>query len=148
MKVKKIMSKEVVAVSEDDTVKEVAKLFVQKKIGGAPVLRGDELVGMISEDDLIMQDVKIQFPSFIQFLDSFIYLGSMRHFEETLKKAVGARVRDVMTTDVVWVSEEDTIEDAATLMIEKRVNRVLVLRDGKLVGIVAKEDIIKAISRS
>lgn len=148
LKVKDIMSKDVITVSPDDTVKDIAKLFADKKISGAPVLKGEELVGMVSEDDLIMQDVKIHFPTFIQFLDSFIYLQSMKHFEEALKKAVGARVRDVMTTEIVSVSEEDSIEDAATLMVEKRVNRVPVLRDGKLIGIVAKGDIVRAISRS
>jgi CBS domain-containing protein len=148
LKAKDIMSKDVIVVSEEDTVKQVAKLFVERKIGGAPVMRDEKIVGIVSEDDLIMQDVKLHFPTFIQFLDSFIYLQSMKRFEETLRKAVGARIKDVMSTEIVTAGEEDSIEDIATLMAEKRINRVPIVRDGKLVGMVTKGDIVRAISRT
>lgn len=148
LKARDIMTREVVVVSEDDSVKQVAKLFAEKRIGGAPVMRGEELVGMVTEDDLIMQDVKLHFPSFIQFLDSFIYLESMKHFEETLRKAVGARVRDVMSTEIITAREEDSVEDIATLMVQRKINRIPIVKEGKLVGMVTKGDIVRAISRA
>lgn len=148
LKAKDIMTKDVMVVSEEDSVKQVAKLFVERNIGGAPVMRGEKIVGVVTEDDLIMQDVKLHFPTYIQFLDSFIYLQSMRHFEEALRKAVGARVKDVMSTEVITAGEEDSIEEIATLMAEKRINRVPVVKDGKLIGMVTKGDIVRAIART
>lgn len=148
LKATDIMIKDVLTVTEDTPVKEVAKMFAENRIGGAPVVQGKIVVGMITEDDLIMQDVKVHFPTYIHFLDSFIYLGSLKRFEQELRKAVGARAKDVMSKEVVSVNENDSVEDIATLMVDKRINRVPVLRKGELVGIVTKGDIVRTISRT
>lgn len=148
LKATDIMTKNVLTVTEDTSVKEVAKMFAENRIGGAPVVQGKIVVGMITEDDLIMQDVKVHFPTYIHFLDSFIYLGSLKRFEQELRKAVGARAKDVMSKEVVSVNENDSVEDIATLMVDKRINRLPVLRKGELVGIITKGDIVRAISRT
>jgi CBS domain-containing protein len=148
LKAKDIMTKDIVIVTEDMSVKEVADLFTKKRIGGAPVLRDKKIVGIISDDDLIMQDVRIHFPTYIQFLDGIIYLESWKRFEEELKKAVGAKVSDVMTTNVITAGADDSVEDIATTMVDKHINRIPVIENGELVGIITKGDIVKAISRS
>ncbi len=149
IKVKEIMSKDVVFIKHGTPVKEVAKIFLEKKIGGAPVAdEKGELVGIVTENDLIMQDVRLRFPSYIHLLDGVIFLESVKKYDEELRKAIGATVDDVMTREVITVAEEATIEDAATIMTEKKISRLPVLREGKVVGMVAKRDIIKALSRS
>ncbi len=72
----------------------------------------------------------------------------MKGFEEKLKKAIGAKAEDLMSKDVIWIKENDTVEDAATLMVEKGISRLPVFRKGKLVGIVSKADILKVLSRA
>lgn len=149
LKVREVMSRDVATLSPDDPVKQAAKLFVEKDIGGAPVAdKKGKLIGIVTEADLIMQDVKIHFPTYVHFLDSFIYLESFTKFEENLKKAVGAKVKDVMTKDVTCVGPDDLAEDAATLMVERGISRLPVLEGEELVGIVTKRDIVKAISKA
>ena len=146
---KDIMVTDVLTVSPETPVKDVAKLFSERRIGGAPVVDGSgKVIGIVTDGDLIMQDVKIHFPHYISLLDGFIILGSTRKFEEQLRKAVGAKVEDVMTTDVVTISPGISIEDVATLMVEQNISRLPVVDGEKLIGLVSRGDIVKALSRA
>ncbi len=149
LKAKDIMTIDVLTVSKEAKVKEIAKLFSDKRIGGAPVVdESGQVIGIVTDGDLIMQDAKIHFPNYINLLDGFIILGSTKRFEEQLRKAVGAKVKDVMTKDVISVAEDTSIEDVATLMMERNVSRLPVVREGKLVGLITRGDIVRAISKS
>ena len=110
------------------------------------MLDGDKLVGIVTEGDLIMQDVRLEFPTYLHLLDGFIlYPPATAKFESELKKAVAANVDNVMTTDVVTVDAADSVEDVATLMVERGVSRIPVLDAGKLVGIISKSDIVRSL---
>lgn len=147
MKVKEVMTKDVVAVTPDTSIKEIADIFLKKNIGGVPVVnKNNELVGIVTESDLIVKDIKIHFPTYIQLLDAIIYLGGIKRFEEEFRKAIAATAEQVMTKNVYTVSPESEIEEAATLMYEKRISRLPVVEGKKLVGIITKRDIIKAIA--
>ncbi len=142
------MTREVVTLRPGMSVTDAAKVLSGQEIGGAPVVdSGGKLVGIISESDLIVQDIRLHFPTYIHFLDSYIYLESLAKFEETLKKAVGATVGDVMTADVFTVTGDSTVEDIATLMIEKDIDRVPVVDDSQVVGIITKGNIVKILGR-
>lgn len=144
---KDVMTPEPVTVGRTATVTEAAKLMVDKKVGALPVLEGDKLVGIVTEGDLIMQDVRVEFPTYIHLLDGFImYPPATARFESELKKAVGAVVGDVMTRKVVSVQIDALLEDVATLMIDRDVSRIPVLEGDKLVGIISKSDIVRALA--
>lgn len=148
LKISEIMQREVVTVSPETSVKDVAKLFTDKNISGAPVVDAEgRLVGIVTDRDLIMEDVRVHFPTYIHFLDGVFYLGGLRRFEEELRKAVGATVADVMTRQVVTASEEATVEDIATLLVERGFDRIPIVREGRLVGIVTKADIVRTLAR-
>jgi CBS domain-containing protein len=141
-----IMTADPVTVARDLSVTDAARLMVENRIGALPVLDGDDLVGIVTEGDLIMQDVKVEFPTYIHLLDGFImYPPSTARFESELKKAVGATVGDVMTADPITVQDTTSIEDVATLMVHREVSRLPVLDGGRLVGIVSKSDIVRAL---
>lgn len=143
-----IMTSDVKVLKADDSVKHAARFFVENKIGGAPVVDDNgNLIGLISESDLISQDVKIHFPSYIHFLDSYIFLGSQKRFEETLKRAAAAKVGELMATEVVSVKPDTDIEEVATLMMEKHIGRVPVVEDGRVLGLITKGDIVRTLSR-
>ncbi|NCO66511.1 MAG: hypothetical protein COW32_11190 [Candidatus Aquicultor secundus] len=148
-KAKDIMTGGLVTFTKDTPVKEATEVLVKRNIGGAPVVDDEGgLIGIVSESDLIMQDVRFHFPTYIQLLDGYIYLPrSLERFEEEFKKAVGAKVGDVMTTEVITTNEDASLEDIATLMVDKGISRVPVMSDGKVVGIITKGDIVKAISK-
>ncbi|MDP2212029.1 MAG: CBS domain-containing protein [Candidatus Aquicultor sp.] len=148
--VKDIMTKEVVTFTPDLPVKEAAKELSEANIGGAPVLDDEgRIIGIVVESDLIMQEVRLHFPTYVQLLDGYIYLpGSMSRFEKEFKKAVGAKVKDVMSTDVVTIDASATVQDAATMLVDKDINMLPVMAEGELVGVVSKRDLVKAIGRS
>ena len=144
--VREIMTGEPVTVTPDMTVTEVAKLMVEKRVGALPVLEEGRLVGIVTEGDLIMQDVKLEFPTYMHLLDGYIlYPPATARFESELKKAVAATVRDVMTSDPVTVQVDSSIEDAATLLVERDVSRLPVLDGDHLVGIVSKYDVVRSL---
>jgi CBS domain-containing protein len=141
-----IMTTDVVTVDPDISVTEAAKLMVDNRIGALPVLEEGTLVGIVTEGDLIMQDVKLEYPTYLHLLDGYImYPPSTRHFESELKKAVAADVRTVMTVDPVTIQVAATIEDAATLLVDKDVSRIPVLDGEDLVGIVSKSDVVRSL---
>ena len=98
------------------------------------------------EKDPIVQETRLHYPTVVSLFGAYLELPSAhRHFEEDLRRAVGATVSEVMEDTVVTCGEDDTLETAATLMHERKVGRIPVVRDGVLVGIIGQRDIIRAI---
>lgn len=146
LKVRDIMSTDPMTVAPDLTVTEAARLMVENRIGALPVLEAGRLIGIVTEGDLIMQDVKLEFPTYLHLLDGFImYPPSTARFESELKKAVAADVRAVMTADPITVQADASVEDAATLLVEKEVSRLPVLDGETLVGVISKSDIVRSL---
>ena len=149
LKVKDVMSKKVQTIDQDESVKNLADRFLKDEVGGFPVVDDKGApVGIVTEADLIIQDARIHFPTYIHLLDGFIYLPkSVARFDRELKKALGATVEDIMTHELITIEENKTVEDAATLMMDKNISRIPVMKKGKLVGIITKRDVIQAISK-
>lgn len=146
MLVKDIMTRDVITVKEDTTVTEIGKILLENRISGVPVLDEEgELAGIVSEADLIYRDGNVHLPTFIPIMDGIIFLESRKKLEEQLKKMVGYKARDVMTRDVVTVKENTPVEEAARIMLEKKINRLPVVRNKKVIGIVTRADVLKAI---
>jgi len=146
LKVRDIMSTEPLTVAPDLTVTEAARLMVDNRVGALPVLEEGKLIGIVTEGDLIMQDVKLEFPTYLHLIDGFIlYPPATARFESELRKAVAADVRAVMTTDPITVQVDSSVEDAATLLVEREVSRLPVLDGETLVGVVSKSDIVRSL---
>ncbi|MBI2954253.1 MAG: CBS domain-containing protein [Chloroflexi bacterium] len=143
MKVSEIMTKDVVTVSPDAKVGEIARLMIEKGITGLPVVVGNRVIGIVTETDLVARNAHLHFPTFIQILDARIYLQPPRHFEEELRRILGTTAADVMTQEVITVTPDTEVSDVATLMFEKRVNPVPVVAQDRLMGIVSRSDIIR-----
>ena len=149
LRVRDIMQTEVVTAGPETTVAELADLLAEHKVSGMPVVDAENrVVGVVSEADVIMQDADLHFPHYVQLLESIIYLESVRKFEERYRKAFGTKVADIMTQDVVSISPDASVHDAATLMADSNVNRLPVTEGRHLVGIVTRGDIVKAIAES
>jgi len=142
-----IMKKNVVTVRKDTTVEDLAKLLSKHKISGAPVVNDDnQIVGIVSEEDLVSLDADIHFPHYFQFLDSVIFLESTKKFEERVRKAAATAVADIMITDVITVQKDTPAHEVATVMTDRKVNRLPVLDRDVLVGIITRADLVRAIS--
>ena len=143
-----IMTADPVTVTPETTVTDAAHLMTQNHVGALPVVDGEgALIGLVSEGDLIMQDVKVHFPTYLSLLGGYIFApGAADRFESDLRKAVGATVRDVMTADPITVSPDALVTDVATLIIERDVARLPVVEGDALIGIVSKSDIVRSLA--
>ncbi len=145
MRARDIMTKEVLAVKPNDSVEKVARILLENKISGIPVVDADDKVmGIISEKDLIIKAGELKIPFYITLFDSIIFLENTMRFNNNLKKYTASRVKDAMTTKVIAVDEDEPVGNIVKLMQDKKVNRVPVLRHEKLVGIITRNDILKA----
>lgn len=141
-----IMTKEVITVTPETTVTELALLLASNSISGVPVLDSSgAVVGVVTENDLIDQKKKVHIPTVITILDSVFYLESPDKMEKEMKKIAGAKVADIFTKNPRTVNEETLIDEIATLMAEKNVHTLPVMRDGVLVGVIGKGDIIRTL---
>jgi CBS domain-containing protein len=148
MLIKEIMTKEVVTVSPSMGINELADLFIDKDISGAPVLDSEgKLLGVVNEKGVIFQDKKVHLPTFLNVSLGFLTLGTKR-LEEEIKKITASKVSDILEKDIVTVSPEATVEDVATLMLEKGIYYCPVVEEEKLVGVVTKKDIVRSIAKS
>ncbi len=148
MLVKDIMTTNVITVKKEEKIENAVKILMDNNFSGMPVVGdGNKVIGVITEGDLIYRSKKLRIPTFFTILDSYIFLESMKNLEKQIKKMVGYRVEDVMTADVVTVTEDTTVEEIATIMTRKKINRVPVVKEGVLVGVVSRRDIIKAYAR-
>ena len=142
-----VMTTDVLAFGPDDNVGDAMRTMVERGIDGAPVVDADgTVVGVLSTGDLIVQESRLHFPTVISLLGATLELPSaQRHFDDDLRRALGSTVGEVMHRDPVTVGGDDTVEEAATLMHDHDVSRLPVVGDGRLVGIVARVDILRAI---
>ena len=145
---KDIMTKDVITVPPDLSVKDLAALLLSHRIGGAPVVDADQtLLGVVTESDLIDQSKNVHIPTVISILDSVLYLESPRKMDLEIKKMAGRTVRDICASELVTVTEDTPLSDIATIMSEKKVHTLPVLAAGVLVGVIGKTDLIRAISQ-
>jgi CBS domain-containing protein len=124
----------------------LATLLAERGISGAPVIdAGGRLVGVISEGDLLHR-AEIGTARRHRVRRRSWWLD---HFASDLArdyvKSHGRTVKDIMTRDVVTVTEDTELADVATLLEARRVKRVPVMRDGKVVGIISRANIVRAV---
>lgn len=145
---KDIMVKKVITINKDESVKKLSDLLIKHKISGVPVIDDeDKLVGIATEGDLIVKDADLHFPRYFKLLDSIIYLESLNKFKQSLKKYLGTKVEDIMTSPVRTVREDTPVSDIANMMIKYNINRVPVIDSrGNLAGIITRADIVKSMT--
>ncbi len=143
-----IMTKKVITVSPGDAVEQVARLLLEHQVSGLPVVdEENRIVGIISEGDLVIREKEVKAPAFSEVLGGVIFLESQKRFFEELKKTIALTVGELMSRKVYTVNEETSLEQIATLMTKKEVNRVPVVNaDNRLVGIVTRQDIIRQLT--
>jgi len=143
MRVGDVMTRNVVAVRPDDTILKAARLMLQNRISGLPVVDSEGgLAGMLTEGDFLRRaeiDTGHRRPKWIEFV-----LGPGRLADE-YTRASGRKVEEVMTQDPVTVGEDVSLATAVELMERKRIKRLPVLRDGKVVGIISRANLVRAL---
>ncbi|MBF2049281.1 MAG: CBS domain-containing protein [Leptolyngbya sp. IPPAS B-1204] len=141
-----VMSRNPIVVHPEDSLSEAVKTLAERRISGLPVVdQSGNLVGVISESDLMWQEAGMTPPAYIMILDSVIYLENPAKYERDLHKALGQTVGEVMTKkELVTVAPETPIRKAAQLMHDRKVHRLLVVdAAGHLIGVLTRGDIVR-----
>ena len=145
-----IMERDPIAVGRDDDVESVIRVLREHELPGVPVVDGSRnLVGIITENDLILRDEQadLHLPHHLDIMGGVIYLESMKHFEERIKKAFASKAEDMMTPNPITVTPDAPVEEAARLIAKHKHNRLPVVDDdGRLVGVVTRLDVLDAIT--
>jgi CBS domain-containing protein len=146
LRVKDIMTKDVITVSPEMEIVHAARLLLEKSINGVPVVDGTgKLVGILCQSDLVAQQKKFPIPSLFTILDGVISFTSMKHLEKEVQKITAATVADAMTLDPVTVGLETSIEEVGSIMVDRKFYTLPVVDAGELVGIVGKEDVLRTL---
>jgi len=152
---KDIMNKRVIYFSPEDSIFEVARTFSREKISGAPVVNNEKVIGVISNSDivkfmhtrLLKPKAGDQPPSLSIILLSLADIGkNFLTFKNECKRISKTKVKDVMKREVLVISPDTGLIDIADLMDRKDVNRLPVVEKNKLVGMVCRADVIKALA--
>jgi len=144
MKAIDVMVRDVVTVGPDDDVADAIKLLAEFDVSALPVVEEDDkVIGIISEADLVRRP-EIGTEKHRAWWLEALTPGST--LAEEFAKAHGRRVSEVMSTDVVSAGEDASLGEIATLLEKHRIKRVPILRDGRLVGIVSRSNLIQALA--
>lgn len=145
MFVETIMTTPVVAILESATVREAARLMVAGRLGGLPVVSQDgALQGMVSEGDFLRRNSLAPERKSPWWLEWFASTGkSAEDYAEIYERTVG----EVMSRGVVTIGKDATVDDVAELMAKRLLKRIPVVDQGKVIGIVARVDLLKGLAR-
>jgi CBS domain-containing protein len=146
-----IMERDPIAVRLDDDVESVIRVLRENELPGVPVVDDSgKVVGIITENDLILRDEQadLHLPHHLDIMGGVIYLESMKHFEERIKKAFASKAEEMMTANPTTVTPDAPVDDAAELIAENKHNRLPVVDDdGRLVGVVTRLDVLDALTK-
>ena len=150
--VKPYMKKKVVSFEPEDSIFDVAKTLSKHHISGAPVVNSGKVVGVISETDII-KFMRMRLPQESMMLQEFHILSLLLismvkdqlQFKKEIEKMSKIKVKDLMTKDVISITPDENVIEAATVMERHKIDRLPVVNAGKLVGIIARPDLIRAL---
>lgn len=144
MLAKDVMTREVCTVAPDTSVAEIARLLLDRRISGVPVIdAANRLCGIVSEGDLMRRAETGTQRRRAWWLE---LLSDNRDLAQDYVKSYGLSAKDIMTPTVVTVSEDTSLSDIASSLERNRIKRVPVVRDGKLVGIVSRANLLQALA--
>jgi CBS domain-containing protein len=150
LRVRDIMDPDPVTVAPETDVASVVAVLRENELQGVPVVNdGGRCVGIITEADLVLagDDGDLHLPHYIELFGGIVFLESMSHFEERLRKAVAATAQDMMTADPITVDADASVDEAARTISRKHHNRLPVVEHGRLVGVVTRVDVLEALTR-
>ena len=141
------MKTEVITVSPDTKIAELAKVLIDNKITAAPVVDEDGvLVGIVTEGDLLHKKTSPQAPVINTFLGGLAYTKEFEQYQSELQKLSACIASEIMTTKLTTISADTSIKEISTLMVNRNVKSIPVITDEKLVGIVTRADVLQTLA--
>lgn len=145
MKIKEVMVKDVQGLSPDISVKEAMDILLKRRISGLPVIdKEGRLVGMFTEKNIL----SYLLPSYIEKVGRFVYEENPKAAKKKLSELCQIKISQLMRKDVITATEDVALCEAARIMLTQKARRLPVVdKEGKVVGIIAREDILRAMNK-
>lgn len=145
-KVADVMTRDVITVTPETPLRELASILSEKHINGVPVVddKGNVL-GVVSESDLVNQNKPLHIPTVFVILDSVIPMENPWRLQKEFKRLAATTVGDIYSKPAVSVEPDTDLSEVARIMSERRLYTLPVIEGGKLVGVVGKADIIRSL---
>ncbi len=142
---REIMTREVVTVTAETSLKELASKFVETRHSNMPVVDdAGKLIAVISETDLIEQQKPLHIPTVMALFDGVFYLDSEKRFKEQVDRVTATTVGELCENTPVTCSPESTVREIAGLMSKHKVHLLPVVEEDEMIGVVARLDLIRA----
>ncbi len=145
-KVAEIMTRKVLSVTPETSLRELAKILSDNNVNGVPVVDDEgDVVGVVCESDLVEQNKPLHIPTVFVILDSIIPLENPWRLQKEFKRIAATTVRDIFSKPAVCVEPDTDLQEVARIMSEQKKYTIPVLDRGKLVGVVGKDDVIRGL---
>jgi CBS domain-containing protein len=142
------MTRQVHTVTPETAVEELAQTFLRTGVSALPVVdAAGKLVGVVTETDLVEQNKPLHIPTVIALFDWVLYLESEKEFQAEVSRISARKVGEICSRELVTCAPETPVSDIARLMSEKKVHLVPVVDGERLVGVVARLDLIRTMGR-
>ncbi|WP_069999466.1 CBS domain-containing protein [Cellulosilyticum sp. I15G10I2] len=144
MRARDIMKKGVIFVKENDSIEDVLAVLMKNNISGVPVVDQDRrVVGVVTEQDLITKEKGLNIPSYIEFVASILFIDGNSKYNTNHEKIITLTAKEIMSSPAYTVYLDASIEEIASVMVNRRINRVPVIdKERKLAGIIGRGDLL------
>ena len=142
-----IMTKKVITAARDTSIGELSRTLIQNNISGVPVVdSGGILIGMVTDGDIITEDLEPIFPIYFDpLIISYAYMDNFEKFEKSMKEYLATPIEEIMVKRVKTVKQDTPVSEIARIMVKYRINRIPVIDESnKVIGIIARADILKS----
>jgi CBS domain-containing protein len=126
-------------------LRELVELLLREHAEGACVVEDDRLVGVVTAMDLVFQEKRVHLPSVLAVMDFVIPLEPPSTLRDELDKIAATTVRDLMSGHPRSVGPDTPLQEVATMMVEGHLTVVPVVEDGRLVGMIGKPALLRAV---
>ncbi len=144
---KDIMTAKVITISKDATIGELSRMLLKNKISGVPVVDSEgKLIGMVTDADIITEDMEPMFPIYFDpLIISYAFIENFEKYQKDAKEYLETKVEEIMARRVKSVKKETPVNEIARIMVKDRINRIPVVdENNKVIGIIARADILKS----
>lgn len=141
-----IMATDLITLTPDMEFTEAVRTLLDRHYNGAPVVNDKgQLIGILCRSDLVAQQKKMPVPTVLTLLDSFVRLPPTKQLEKQARKIAALTVGEAMTNDPVTVGPDTSISTIAALMVDSHLHTLPVVEEGRLIGIIGKEDVLRTL---
>ena len=148
LSVRDVMRREVPIASPAASVGDLARMMIDHRVPGVPIVDNGELVGIVTEGDLIKREANVDVPAVATLFDAILVADAGEPFAEELRHVIATTAGELMSSPVISIRDFATISELATLMMQRRVNPIPVVDESRrIVGLATRAGLVEMIAR-